>query len=77
MVQVGVDAEDLAEASADIVQERLGEAGALAEPVPSGEAGGGGVEGRGAGGDGAFGGGSPHAAGGVGCGGSCEGLFGV
>ena len=35
VVQVGVDAEDLAEASADVVQECLGEACVLAEPVAS------------------------------------------
>ena len=52
VVQVPVDAEELAEDSFDVVEERLGEAGGFADPVAACELGKGRVEGRWAGGDG-------------------------
>ena len=70
VVEMGVDAEDLTEAGADVVQESFGEACALAEPVTSrlitsGKASQGSIDGRRSCGDGYLGGWSADASGGV------------
>ena len=54
MVKMCVNAEDLAEASANVMQEGLWEAGTLSKPVAPCQAGKGSVDGRWSGGDGSL-----------------------